>query len=148
MTRQEYELEVTTWPDLLSFMAESEYDFYNDVYVYDDDDYDREVKEDLGDIQYRSWWEVRSYLDDLPDSCAGHYYRRNGWLDFDDLDETDFDNLWQEVLDYAIENDRFDDSEDDDESTDGDEWYVQSDFREDASEDMEIADGFCLENIA
>ena len=155
MTRSEFIDDVTEWYELVNVMSDSEYDYHNDFYVYDDESYDEQVKYDIGNNDRMEWYELRRDLDDCPDSQSYHYYRRDGEFDYVDVTD-DFYYYKQEVLDWLVDADWFDEEDEDydDEEDGSDGFYVAVDVEEEPEEeDMELSDdvagdGFSFHAIA
>lgn len=145
MTRSEFLNDVTEWYELLNVMSDSEWDYHNDTYIYDDEQYDEMVKSDLqeeirdGDSE---WYEIRRYLNDCPDSRSYHYYLKDYSFEYHDVTD-EFDDYKDRVFEWLDENDWFDDDDDDEDAPEeeSDGFYVAMDTEDDLEEeDMELSD--------
>lgn len=116
MTRQEFLDDVTTWSDLEEFCnAVGVYDELEDV--YDTCSYNEAVEDDIREyLDNEYWYNLSSYLDDLPSPRSwDRYIRNDGWLNWTGTDDGDriFCDYKERVLDVCDE-DCFD-SEDEEE---------------------------------
>lgn len=121
MTRTEFLEDVTEFSELREFA--NEYDIWRPVEdLVDDDDIDREVDDAISEMAGREEWRyIKECLDQVPDYAG--WFLRDGYLDFVDATEEDFDRIKQEILEYADDRDVWDaEDEDDDyyEDTDAD----------------------------
>lgn len=115
MTRQEFIDEVTNWTELVDFARENEmWDLIDDI--LDDEELNYDVDEALRGTRTENWWEIRDLLEMIPRYTD--WYRRTGWLEYEPLDEDDFYEIKQNILDEADDNGCWDD-EDSDEGDDG-----------------------------
>lgn len=154
MTRREFDENVTEWYELRDVMEESDYSYRNDDYIMSDGEYDDAVAEDLReDVQSgRAWYYVLNSLDDLPDSCRGEYYRRDGMYDYHMLDQDDFYETKDDVRDWLedqgwFEEEEEDEEEDEDDGAGRDIFYHHVDYHEEQDVDIELGDDD-LEQIA
>lgn len=116
MTRQEFIETVTDWPELIDFARDNEMYDLTDDYL-DDDDIDYEVNDALSEMVHDDWRRVRDLLDNIPEDTG--YFHRVGWLNYEYVDEDDFLDLKDDVLEEADAQGYFD--EDDEEDIDEDE---------------------------
>lgn len=97
MTRAEFDTNVNDWYDLLEFCRDENLDVCESI--YDSDALDEIIQEDLryavNDAGY-SWQDIYSYLDDI--STGYDYYRVNGTLDYDPMNDGDFEYYRNEVI--------------------------------------------------
>lgn len=111
MTRSYFVECVDEWWELLGVMSDSEYDITCDVWIYDDNQYDSDVNDDIDNSSGDTFWtDLRDYLVGLPETRTGHFYRRNYSFDYDDV-TGDFDYYKQDVLEYLDDREWFDDEE-------------------------------------
>ncbi len=142
MTRQEFIENVNDWYDLKDFCSDNDCDILDDI--YDEDGMDSEIEYYIG--EYRndySWRELRDILYDIP--VGYEFYRENGAFDWVGLDDSDFRDYKDNVLEWmddggywgeGDEDDYFDDEPalvNDDlfspgEEDDEDELIVEEDF--------------------
>ena len=98
MTRAEFDTNVNDWYDLLEFCRDENLDVCESI--YDSDALDEIIQEDLryavNDAGY-SWQDIYSYLDDI--STGYDYYCVNGTLDYDPMNDGDFEYYRNEVID-------------------------------------------------
>lgn len=107
MTRQEFVDEVCSWSDLIDFCSDNRLDFIDDI--YDETGRDDYINENLVDWARESTWdELYSILERIP---TGYEYYRYDYGDWEGLDDSDFDDLKQEVEEYCDRNGYFDDEE-------------------------------------
>ncbi len=97
MTRAEFDTNVNDWYDLLEFCRDENLDVCESI--YDSDALDEIIQEDLryavNDAGY-SWQDIYSYLDDI--STGYDYYCVNGTLDYDPMNDGDFEYYRNEVI--------------------------------------------------
>lgn len=110
MTRNEFIDNITEWYELKDFCNDFDCDVCEDI--YDDDDYDDCVEEDVRDaVGECSWREIRDSLCDLPSGYD--YYRRNGNLDYDGMDNDDFEDYKEQALEWGDDYGVWEDEEED-----------------------------------
>lgn len=98
MTRSEFLDNITEWYELKDFCNDFDCDVCEDI--YDDDDYDDCVEEDIRDaIANYGWRDIRDFLGNLPGGYD--YYRRNSTLDYDGLGDDDFEDYKEDVLEWG-----------------------------------------------
>jgi len=118
MTRQEFVDGVTEWYELMEFCQDYGIEVCDDV--IDEEDYESNVEDDICDRDC-GWSTLRDCLNDLPEGDYS-YYHRNGWLDYEGLDEYgDFRAYKQDVLDWMDHYGEWDEEEEDEE--DEYDWY-------------------------
>ena len=99
MTRSEFLDNITEWYELKDFCNDFDCDVCEDI--YDDDDYDDCVEEDIRDaIADYGWRDIRDFLGNLPSGYD--YYRRNSTLDYDGLGDDDFEDYKEDVLEWGV----------------------------------------------
>ena len=96
MTRDEFIQNVTTWSELRSFCYDYECSVCSEVYSQDElDDYFNERLVDMA-RDASDWSDLLESLEDIPTGAS--YYIRDDDGDFSEADESDFDDLKDEVL--------------------------------------------------
>ena len=116
MTRDEFIDNIEGFGDLKEFCYDVECDYLEDV--YHSDDLDQMICEDIRSATSSSYWyEIRDYLSDIPYIEDGQYFRADGSFDYVALDDSDFDGYKRRVLDWADNNDVWEDDDD---------WLVES----------------------
>lgn len=106
MTRNEFIDNITEWYELKDFCNDFDCDVCEDI--YDDDDYDDIVEEDIRDaIADYGWRDIRDFLGNLPSGY--YYYRRNSAFDYDGLDDDDFEDYKADVLEWGDDYGAWDD---------------------------------------
>lgn len=110
MTRQEFIDSVNSFYDLIDFCNDERCYLCEDV--IDDDQLDECVEEDIAEYG-RGWRGLRDWLADIP--TGYEYYRRDGAFDYVWLDDQDFENYKQDVLEWADEANVFEEEEKDEE---------------------------------
>lgn len=135
MTRNEFIDNITEWYELKDFCNDFDCDVCEDI--YDDDDYDDCVEEDVRDaVGECSWREIRDSLCDLPSRYD--YYRRNGDLDYDGMDNDDFEDYKEQALEWGDDYGVWEDEEEEDEEyADADDDFLDS-LEEEPDEDETI----------
>ena len=135
MTRNEFIDNITEWYELKDFCNDFDCDVCEDI--YDDDDYDDCVEEDVRDaVGECSWREIRDSLCDLPSGYD--YYRRNGSLDYDGMDNDDFEDYKERALEWGDDYGVWEDEEEEDEEyADADDDFLDS-LEEEPDEDETI----------
>ena len=117
MTRSEFLDNITEWYELKDFCNDFDCDVCEDI--YDDDDYDDYVEEDIRDaIADYGWRDIRDFLGNLPSGYD--YYRRNSTLDYDGLGDDDFEDYKEDVLEWGDDYGVWEDEEE--------EEYAEDDF--------------------
>lgn len=109
MTRDEFMDNINDFSELLEFCSDEDCEICADIYR--DDDYDREVEDDIANAGY-GWRALRDYLSDLP--TGYDYYRRNGSFDYDGLDDRDFEDYKSEVAAWMDDGGWWDEDEPED----------------------------------
>ena len=108
MTRNEFIDNITEWYELKDFCSDFDCDVCEDI--YDDDDYDDIVEEDIRDaIADYGWRDIRDFLGNLPSGY--YYYRRNSAFDYDGLDDDDFEDYKEDVLEWGDDYGAWDEEE-------------------------------------
>ena len=135
MTRNEFIDNITEWYELKDFCNDFDCDVCEDI--YDDDDYDDSVEEDIRDaIADYGWRDIRDFLGNLPSGY--YYYRRNSAFDYDGLDNDDFEDYKEDVLEWGDDYGAWDDEEEEDEEyADTDDDFLDS-LEEEPDEDETI----------
>ena len=96
MTRDYFANNVETWDELIEFCNGIGYD----LNVYDEYSRDEVVDQQLVErIHDSGWEEIYSWLEDIP--TGYEYYRIDDYNDFVGLDEEDFADYKNDVLEYA-----------------------------------------------
>lgn len=110
MTREEFIRDVDSWGELLDFCNEYSCDYCENV--VDDDCRDDEIDDDIAEaIRNDRWYDIRDYLSDIPTGYS--YYCRNGTFDYDGLDDYDFERYKNDVLEWADDEEVWDDAPED-----------------------------------
>ena len=116
MTRREFEEEVDSLWKLVNWCNDE--GCYVSEDIYSSESYENCIDDELSDkVNYDSWTEIRDWLDELPNGydlyIRDDYYNNCGWRGLDDYD--DFDNLFNECLEWGDENDIWDDCDEEEE---------------------------------
>ena len=112
MTRQEFLDDVTTFGDLLSFCWDNDCDICDDI--YDQERMDDAIDERVAEMTRSDGWRnIYSFLDNVP--YGDDYYRYDEYDDWVPLDESDFDDYQQEVLEWMDDQGYWDEEYDEDE---------------------------------
>lgn len=138
MTRDEFLDGINYFSELIDFCQEYGCDYCDDA--LDEDARDEEIKYELEEYgSDYSWQDIRDYLYDIP--TGYDYYRRNGIFDYEGLDDTDFESYKDDVYDWAVDNDCFDDDEEEEgEYEEYDEYAFSSDPEPEDEEPVEDED--------
>lgn len=117
MTRDEFIDNIEDFGDLKDFCYENDCDYLDDI--YHSDDLDQMVCEDIRSaIGGLYWYQIRDELSVIPELDDDQYFRADGSFDYVALDnEYDFDDYKRRVLDWADNNDVWEDDDD---------WLLQS----------------------
>ena len=144
MTRQQFLDEITTWYDLIEWCNNHGCSYCNDI--YSDEARDEDIDEDLVEMaQDNNWYELRDILSNIPTGCD--YWRRDEYGDWYGVDD-EFDEYFNDVLEWADENGEFDEEEeepvyiDDDNNDEPDEFEADTsvsldDFFTSSAEDLD-----------
>ena len=98
MTRDYFINNVDTWDELVEFCNEIDYD----LNVYDEYARDEIVDNQLAErVHDDGWQSIYSWLEDIPSGYD--YYRIDDYNDFVGLDDDDFSDCKDDVLEYADE---------------------------------------------
>lgn len=135
MTRREFIEDCTTIGELIEFCSDEGLNFCEDI--YDEDTRDEIIDECLVEWAHDNNW--RDLRDKLLDITTGYsYYRDDG--DWTPIDDSDAEDIKEEILDYMDRNDRWDD-EDDEAPEDALESYDDDDVLP-GIEDFPVSDFF------
>lgn len=115
MTRNEFLENVTSFDDLKDFCYNEDCSLLEDV--YDEEGRDDVINECLMDwARDDSWQDLYNRLDNIP--TGYDWYRYDDYGDWCSLDDEDFEEYKNDVLEWADNNDIWDDDEEDDEEED------------------------------
>lgn len=135
MTRNEFIDNITEWYELKDFCNDFDCDVCEDI--YSDDDYDNSIEEDIRDaIADYNWRDIRDFLGNLPSGY--YYYRRNNTLDYDGLDDDDFEGYKEDVLEWGDDYDVWEDEEEEEYAED--DSFIDSLEEPDEEESVEEED--------
>ena len=110
MTRQEFIDDITQWWELIDFCDENDCDFCSDI--YSDDERDEIVNENLLEwARTEIWQDLYNRLDEITTGYS--YYRADEHGGWDGLDDYDFDEIKDDVLNWGDENDVWDEEDED-----------------------------------
>lgn len=125
MTRQEFIDDVTSWSELIEFCGDNGCYCCEDVY----DEYDRDsyINENLVDMARNAdnWESLKETLEDI--TTGYDYYRRDDGGEWYGLDDSDFDDYKDDVLEWADDHDVFEDEEEED----PDDYFCEDDEDDD-----------------
>lgn len=116
MTSQEFQDNICSLDDLYSFCSEHDiYEFFDDRYLRDEDGLEDYISEFYLEtlINNYSWDEIRGWLNDLKNTVDNYYWfcteetHPEGVPMSGDL----YDELKDEVFEWALENDIFEDTD-------------------------------------
>lgn len=137
MTRREFLDNVDDFYGLLEFCNENGCDICEDI--YDSDTYDECVDDDLAEATREDGWRtIRDWLDDLP--TGYDFYRREGFLTYSGVDN-DFEDYKSDVLEWADDNEIWDEEDDEEEEEEG----LEEDVVED--DDFEVEDDIPFDDM-
>lgn len=108
MTREEFDNDIYNFYDLMSFCDDIGYD----LDVHDTEYVEEWVEDSISNwIRNQSWRSVREDLNDIHSELEnGMYFRFDGY-GMPECVDGDFDSYKDDVLDYCIENDIFEEDE-------------------------------------
>lgn len=153
MTREEFQENVNSWYDLREFCNEYDCEVCSDI--YSQDEMDEEIDNSIVDMarEATDWRDLLSKLEDIP--TEDEYYIKNGYGDFTEVDEEDFDYHKDDVFDWAENEGVFDeeDEEDEEPEEESEEDIEEPEEPEDpddgyevGNEEMSIAELFVVPN--
>lgn len=149
MTREEFQENVNCWYDLKEFCNEYGCEVCSDI--YSQDEMDEEIDNSIVDMarEATDWKVLLSKLEDIP--TEDDYYLSNGYGDFIELDDDDFDCHKDDVFDWAENEGIFDEEDEEDEESEEDieepdEPEDPDDGYEVGNEEMSIAELFVVPN--
>ena len=142
MTREEFE-GIENLSELLDFCRNYDCDIYEEI--FDDDGYHDCIDEEINDmVQHDSWEQIRDYLDELP--YGYDYYRQTEFDGWEGIDEySDFDNIKDEVRNWAEEEEIFDEEDEQEDGQENDEPC--SEVAECEEEEFEPDEPFTLSEL-
>lgn len=150
MTRQEFFDDVYDFSELRDFCHNNGCEICDDV--YDDESKNDYINERLSDIadDADDWQSLYLILDDIP--TGYDYYRLDDCGNFESLDDDDFDDYKNDVLEWMDENEYWDEDEDDEEEyfPPEEEYSEEEDDEESCEEDMQPVDelfNLCSEQL-
>lgn len=110
MTRQEFLDDVCSFDELRDFCYDNDCTICDDI--YDDDSKDDYINEHLSDMadDADDWQSLYRTLDDIP--TGYDYYRLDDYGDFYGLDNADFENYKDEVLEWMDDREYWEEDED------------------------------------
>lgn len=150
MTRQEFLDDVYDFRELMDFCYDNDCGICDDI--YDDESKDEYINEHLSDMADNAddWQSLYRTLDDIP--TGYDYYRLDDYDDFNGLDDDDFDDYKNDVLEWMDDNEYWDEDEDDEEEYFPleEEYSEEEDDEESCEEDMQPVDelfSLCSEQL-
>ena len=150
MTRQEFLDDVYDFRELMVFCYNNDCGICDDI--YDDESKDEYINEHLSDMADNAddWQSLYRTLDDIP--TGYDYYRLDDYDDFNGLDDDDFDDYKNDVLEWMDDNEYWDEDEDDEEEyfPPEEEYNEEEDDEESCEEDMQPVDelfSLCSEQL-
>lgn len=150
MTRQEFLDDVYDFRELMDFCYDNDCGICDDI--YDDESKDEYINEHLSDMADNAddWQSLYRTLDDIP--TGYDYYRLDDYVDFNGLDDDDFDDYKNDVLEWMDDNEYWDEDEDDEEEyfPPEEEYSEEEDDEESCEEDMQPVDelfSLCSEQL-
>ena len=150
MTRREFLDDVCDFSELRDFCDDNDCRICDDI--YDDESKDDYINEHLSDMadDADDWRSLYRTLDDIP--TGYDYYRLDDYGDFNGLDDDDFGDYKDDVLEWMDENEYWDEDEDDEEEyfPPEEEYSEEEDDEESCKEDMQPVDelfSLCSEQL-
>lgn len=150
MTRQEFLDDVCDFSELRDFCYDNDCGICDDV--YDDESKDDYINEHFSDMadDADGWQSLYRTLDDIP--TGYDYYRLDDYGDFNGLDDDDFEDYKNDVLEWMDDNEYWDEDEDDEEEyfPPEEEYSEEEDDEELCEEDMQPVDelfSLCSEQL-
>lgn len=115
MTRHEFLDDVCDFSELRDFCYGNDCGICDDI--YDDESKDDYINEHLWDMadDADGWQSLYRTLNDIP--TGYDYYRLDDYGDFNGLDDDDFEDYKNDVLEWMDDNECWDEDEDDDEES-------------------------------
>lgn len=110
MTRSDFINNVTEWWQLLDFCRDEDCSICEDI--YHDDDLDNMIDDDISNAvaDRMGWREIRDRLNDLDRSY--NYYSFDGYMVYVGLNDDDFDDYKNQVLEWMDDGDCWEDGDD------------------------------------
>lgn len=118
MTKSEFLSDVRDFWDLRDFCYDADSSYFDDI--FDEgakDDFVNEYLSNLG--RSLDWKDIRDYLNDVPDR-ESEWYHLDDYAGFMALNDDDFVNMKNEVMEWAEDNDIFDEEPEPEEEEDDD----------------------------
>lgn len=138
MTRAEFLDEVTSWYDLIQFCQENRCDLCDDI--YDDESKDDYINEQLVDwAREDGWYDLWRRLDNIP--TGYDYYSMDDYGEFSGLDDGDFEDRKDEVIEWADDADFWEEDEEEVEDDEEEFFIDEIDEEEQPIEDEECSLG-------
>lgn len=129
MTRSYFINYVSEWDELIELCRD--YDCNICEAIIDDDELDDYIESDIANTDY-GWRAIRDFLAEIP--TGYNYYLCNGSFDYIGLNDSDFEDYKNSVLEWMDRNGLWDE-EDEDENEGGDGWENDHDFFSPGEED-------------
>lgn len=134
MTRQGFIDEITVWDELIDFCYNEECDICEDI--ISNGSMCEAIEEELVDAAREySWRELRDALNSIDTDYD--YYRREGVLSYYPVDDSDFDDYKDDVLEW-MDNGGYWDDEEDDEDYDDPDWHYAEQSDSEGKEEEEL----------
>lgn len=131
MTRQEFLDDVCSFDELRDFCYDNDCTICDDI--YDDDSKDDYINEHLSDMadDADSWQSLYRTLEDIP--TGYDYYRLDDYGDFNGLDDDDFEDYKNDVLEWMDDGEYWEEDEDPEEE----EYFPPEEERNEEENDEE-----------
>lgn len=120
MYRQEFIDNIEDVSDFLNFCFDNNYDGHAEC-IYSDEARDEYINDWLSEtVGYDAWYDIKDTLNSLADQGTYDYWRRDDYGDWVGIDDSEFEYMKNELLEY-LDNDGFFEDGSEDEDNDGEE---------------------------
>lgn len=125
MNRQDFVDNINYISELIEFCNDYGYESHIEQ-IYDDEQRNDAIEEQINERrEYERWWEIRDWLYNLESEGSYDYWRLDDYGDWCGLDDSDFEDMKENLLSELDEDNFFDNEEDEESYDDGNPPFVE-----------------------
>lgn len=125
MNRQDFVDNINYISELIEFCNDYGYESHIEQ-IYDDEQRNDAIEEQINERrEYERWWEIRDWLYNLESEGSYDYWRLDDYGDWCGLDDSDFEDMKENLLSELEEDNFFDNEEDEESYDDGNPPFVE-----------------------
>ena len=125
MNRQDFVDNINYISELIEFCNDYGYESHIEQ-IYDDEQRNDAIEEQINERrEYERWWEIRDWLYNLESEGSYDYWRLDDYGDWCGLDDSDFEDMKENLLSELEEDNFFDNEEDEEPYDDGNPPFVE-----------------------